>query len=146
MIINTAQLHSFKKKLNSGYGQVQILLKTCQIFAMVRISDNSPSWIEGFTPFPLSQSTKTIHHNYIKLNFLKIKILKVRQQTKKKNKNRNRKGDRRFFLTFFYYYWDSHSMQGWTATTWHGVTRKRSTKRLEYTVNLFRKNLQLKDN
>ena len=36
-------------------------------------------------------------------------------------------------------------MQGLTATTRHGVTRKRSTKRLERTGNLFRKNLQLKD-
>ena len=38
-----------------------------------------------------------------------------------------------------------HSMQDWTATTRHGITRKRSTKRLEHTGNLFRKNLQLKD-
>ena len=38
-----------------------------------------------------------------------------------------------------------HSMQGWTATMRHGVTRKRSTKRLKHTGNLFRKNLQLKD-
>ena len=36
-----------------------------------------------------------------------------------------------------------HSMEGWTATTRHGVTRKRSTKRLKHTGNLFRKNLQL---
>ena len=36
-------------------------------------------------------------------------------------------------------------MQDWTATTRHEVTRKRSTKRLEHTENLFRKNLQLKD-
>ena len=36
-----------------------------------------------------------------------------------------------------------HSMQGWTATTRHGVTRKRSTKRLKHTGNLFTKNLQL---
>ena len=35
-----------------------------------------------------------------------------------------------------------HSMQGWTATTTHRVTRKRSTKRLKHTENLFRKNLQ----
>ena len=35
-------------------------------------------------------------------------------------------------------------MQGWTATKQHGVTRKRSTKRLKHTGNLFRKNLQLK--
>ena len=34
-------------------------------------------------------------------------------------------------------------MQGSTATTRHGVTRKRSTKRLKYTGNLFRKNLIL---
>ena len=34
-----------------------------------------------------------------------------------------------------------HSMQGWTATTRHGVTRKRSTKGLKHTGNLFRKNL-----
>ena len=38
-----------------------------------------------------------------------------------------------------------HSMQGYTATTRHGVTRKGSTKRLKHTGNLFRKNLQLKD-
>ena len=36
-------------------------------------------------------------------------------------------------------------MQGWTATTKHGVTRKRSTERLKHTGNLFRKNLHLKD-
>ena len=36
-----------------------------------------------------------------------------------------------------------HSMQGWTATTRHGVTKKRTTKRLKHTGNLFRKNLQL---
>ena len=35
------------------------------------------------------------------------------------------------------------SMQGGTATARHGVTRKRSTKRLKHTQNLFRKNLQL---
>ena len=33
-------------------------------------------------------------------------------------------------------------MLGWTATR-SGVTRKRSTKRLTHTGNLFRKNLQL---
>ena len=38
-----------------------------------------------------------------------------------------------------------HSIQGWTATTRHGVTRKKSTKRLQHTGNLFRKNLQLED-
>ena len=36
-------------------------------------------------------------------------------------------------------------MQGLTATMRHGVTKKRSTKRLKHTGNLFRKNLQLKD-
>ena len=35
-----------------------------------------------------------------------------------------------------------HSMPGWTATTRHGVTRKRSTKRLKHTGNLFRKNIE----
>ena len=37
-----------------------------------------------------------------------------------------------------------HSMQGWTALTRHGITRKRSTKRSKHTRNLFRKNIQLK--
>ena len=37
-----------------------------------------------------------------------------------------------------------HSMQGCTATTRHGVTRKEAQKRLQHTENLFRKNLQLK--
>ena len=36
-------------------------------------------------------------------------------------------------------------MQGRTASTRHGVKRKRSTKRLEHTGYLFRKNLRLKD-
>ena len=38
-----------------------------------------------------------------------------------------------------------HSMQGWTATKRHGVTRKEVQKRLQDTENLFRKNLQSKD-
>ena len=38
-----------------------------------------------------------------------------------------------------------HSMQGWIATTRHGITRKRSTTRLKHMWNLFRKNLQLID-
>ena len=37
-----------------------------------------------------------------------------------------------------------HSMLDSTATTRHGFTRKRNTKRLRHTENLFRKNLQLK--
>ena len=37
------------------------------------------------------------------------------------------------------------SMQGWTATTRDGVTRKGNTKRLRHTRNLFRKILQLKN-
>ena len=36
-----------------------------------------------------------------------------------------------------------HSMQGWTATIRHRLTRKRSTKILKHTGNLFTKNLQL---
>ena len=39
-----------------------------------------------------------------------------------------------------------HSMQGSTATRRYGVRRKRSTTRLQHIGNLFRKNLQLKDN
>ena len=38
-----------------------------------------------------------------------------------------------------------NSMQGWTATTRHGLTRKEAQKILQDTENLFRKNLQLKD-
>ena len=36
-----------------------------------------------------------------------------------------------------------HSMHDWTATARHGVKRKRSTKWLKHTENLFRKYLQL---
>ena len=36
-------------------------------------------------------------------------------------------------------------MQGGTAAASHGVTRKRSTKRLKHTDNLFRKNLPIKN-
>ena len=38
-------LHNFiLGSLNSGSGQVQILLAACRRFAMVRISDNGPDW------------------------------------------------------------------------------------------------------
>ena len=50
-----------------------------------------------------------------------------------------------FFFFFIFFKIEIHSMQGWTATKRHGVTRKRSTKRLKHTGNPFRKNLQLKD-
>ena len=46
---------------------------------------------------------------------------------------------------YIYFLIGIHFMQGWTATTRHEVTRKRNTKRLRHTGNLFRKNLQLKD-
>ena len=36
-----------------------------------------------------------------------------------------------------------YSIQGWTATARHGVTRKRSRKTLKHTKNRFRKNPQL---
>ena len=36
-----------------------------------------------------------------------------------------------------------HSIQDWTVTTRHGVTRKRRTKRLKDTGYLFRKYIQL---
>ena len=38
-----------------------------------------------------------------------------------------------------------NAMQGWTATTRHGLARKEVQKRLQDTENIFRKNLQLKD-
>ena len=48
-------------------------------------------------------------------------------------------------IYLFFFLIGIHSMQGWTATTRHRVTRKTSTKRLEHIGNLFRRNLQLKD-
>ena len=48
-------------------------------------------------------------------------------------------------LIFFFFLIGIHPMQGWTATTRHGVTRKKTQKRLQDTENLFKKNLQLKD-
>ena len=50
-----------------------------------------------------------------------------------------------FWKMYIYFLIWIHSMQGLTATTGHGVTRKRNTKGLRHTGNLFRKNLQLKD-
>ena len=46
---------------------------------------------------------------------------------------------------FFLFLIGIHSMQGWTATMRHRVTRKEVQKRLQNTENLFRKNLQVKD-
>ena len=46
-----------------------------------------------------------------------------------------------FFFLFDWVEWIS--MKSWTATTRYDVTRKRSTKRLKHTGNVFRKKLQL---
>ena len=43
-----------------------------------------------------------------------------------------------------YFLIEIHSLQGWTATKRHGVTRKKSTKRLKHTWDLFRKNSEIK--
>ena len=48
-----------------------------------------------------------------------------------------------FFCLFVCFFNGIHSMQVWTATRRHGVTRKRSTKRLKHTGNMFKKNLLL---
>ena len=45
----------------------------------------------------------------------------------------------------FFFLIGIHPMQGCTATTRHGVTRKEAQKGLQDTENLFRKNLQSKD-
>ena len=38
-----------------------------------------------------------------------------------------------------------HSVKGSTATTRQGFTRKKTTKELKHTENMFRKNVLLKD-
>ena len=53
--------------------------------------------------------------------------------------------DESWIVILFYFFNGIHSMQGWTATTRYGVTRKRNTKSSRHAWNLFRKNLQLKD-
>ena len=56
-----------------------------------------------------------------------------------------------YFCNFFRYVFHfnifliaAKSMQGSTATTRHGVTKKRSSRRLKHTGNMLRKDLQLK--
>ena len=49
-----------------------------------------------------------------------------------------------FLFCFVFFPIVIHSMQGGTATTRHGVSRKRSTTTSQHIWNLFRKNLQLK--
>ena len=49
------------------------------------------------------------------------------------------------YYFFIFFLIGIYSMQGWTATTKHGVTKKEAQKRLQDTHSLFRKNLQLKD-
>ena len=51
----------------------------------------------------------------------------------------------RFFMLNDFLLIAIHSMQGWTATTRLGVTRKRSTQWLKPTVNLFKRNPHIKD-
>ena len=48
------------------------------------------------------------------------------------------------FIRFWFFLIGINFIQGRTASTRHGVARKRNIKRLQHTENLFRKNLQLK--
>ena len=50
--------------LSSGSAQVQILLAACQIFAMVRISDNGPGLKYGWTPLVGQPYHKTSYHHH----------------------------------------------------------------------------------
>ena len=54
--------------------------------------------------------------------------------------------ERGTFLLFgaIFFNWDSLHARLKTATTRHGVTANRSTKRSKHTENLFKNNLQLK--
>ena len=50
---------------------------------------------------------------------------------------------KRWYINFrIFFLIGIHSMQGWTATARHGVTGKRSTKKLKHKRTLFRENLQ----
>ena len=83
-----------------------------------------------------------------KISTIKAKIIYFEASMEKKSKILNFWKNFQFSnLNFFFLLFliEIHSMQGWTLTTRHGVTRKRSTKILQHTGNLFRKNLQLKD-
>ena len=62
----------------------------------------------------------------------------------RKKKSPTERGDYAFYA-FFCFVTGIHSMKGLIATTRHGNTRKRSTKRLKVTRNMFRMNLNLKD-
>ena len=59
VVITTAQL--FQQNQNSDSAQVQILFVACQIFAIVRISEDEDS--EDLL-LVVNHTTKTIHHHY----------------------------------------------------------------------------------
>ena len=72
--------------------------------------------------------SQIIYHCNYSLDILHLKLIKLVHDSQKN-----------FFLIGIY------PMQGLTATTRHGVTRKKAQKRFQDIGNLFRKNLQLKD-
>ena len=85
-----------------------------------------------------------IYTVYIKTN-TNLKIESVFFVSFLLNIKRKRERTHKTILMLLFFNWYSllHSMQGWIATKRHEVKRKRGTKRLKDTGNLFRKNLHL---
>ena len=72
------------------------------------------------------------------------KLQKYQQLTFKTRESQSGYNEMKILLFFLFFCLIAiHSMQGRTDTTRHGITRKRNTKRLKHTGNLFRRNLQL---
>ena len=116
------------------YNQCAILLLPMDVTGFMRTS----VWEEHFEKiqddsFYRITNLKLRHLNWLVLSTQRFtEIIEIPSFEVKRNE-------------FFFFLIRIHSMQCRTATTRHGVTKKRNTKRLSHTGNLFRKNLQLKD-
>ena len=65
-VVVIATVHHHSSKLNTGSGQVHILLVACWRFAMVGNSGNGPGWKKGLTSFdqPYHKNHHYHHHHH----------------------------------------------------------------------------------
>ena len=92
----------------------------------------------------MNKKDKNAFIQLIESLFLPYIVNWIRELQMEEGKGRNKKLTK-FTAIDFVFLIGIHSRKSWTATTRHGVTKKRSTKRLQQKENLFRKNLLLKD-
>ena len=141
------------KKIEKGVVALSIRATKCFVFYNFELSHIATIQKYWFQTFKIFLNFKASYNQ----TFTYIKKVYFCHMPQAKNSTKGKLGKISFqnkhyihlaiqvYIYIYIYLIGIHSMQGWTATTRHWVTREKAQKRLQATENLFRKSLQSKD-